>query len=78
MYHNNTVTNLKATIPVLNTAPKAEKLFDQKQKDVNKITEGLANEYFKTIVDSSVLPFWFTLMTTGCRSYFKFSISGIK
>ena len=56
LYQNNIARKLKATAPVLDTVPKAEKLLDKEQNDVNEITEELANEYFKAM-DSSVLPF---------------------
>lgn len=56
-YQRNTARKLEAPAPpVLKTVHKAKELFDKKQKDVNKITEELANEYFKAM-DSSVLPF---------------------
>lgn len=56
LYQNNTARKLEETTPILNTVPKAEELIGKEQKNVSKITEELANEYFKAI-DSSVLPF---------------------
>lgn len=56
LYQNNTARKLKAPSTILNITPKAEELFDKGQRDVIKITEEMANEYFKAI-DSSVLPF---------------------
>lgn len=56
LYQKNTAIKLEARVPILHTVPKAKELFDEEQKNVNKITEKLANEYFDAI-NFSVLPF---------------------
>ena len=56
MYQDNIAIKLKERVPVLHSAPKSEELCDEEQKDVNKITEELANKYFDAI-NCSALPF---------------------